>query len=115
MWCKMLSLSVFVALLLPISGARAQCPKQLDSIKLNRIRTGNTFTVGGYEYREGQRENTTTFDHNKLWALMGKNNANYTVTLLQDIGTRPGVAACTYQVKENSQDVTKLLLHGDKR
>ena len=121
MWSlKRLSLNAFVLLILPVSAADAQCPKKLDAIRLNKIRTGNTFTEGGYEYRESSVSevpgaNTTSFDHKKLWALMGKKDADYTVTLIEDIGTRPGVVACKYQVKEHGQNVTMFLLHGDKR
>jgi hypothetical protein len=106
-------LSVLV-ILIPVSGMGAQCPNKLTSIQLNKIKAGNTLTQSGYEFREGQRENRTTFDHKKLWDLMGKNGAIYTVTLEQDVAGRPNALDCIYQVKEGSNAVTKFLLHGEK-
>jgi hypothetical protein len=119
MWSlKKMSLIFLVILLIPVSGVRAQCPKNLDGnnrIKLARLKMGNTFTDGGYVFSEGKRENVVTFDHRKLWALMEKPQAIYTVTLEQQVAGRPNATDCIYQVSESGTPVTKLLIHGEKQ
>jgi hypothetical protein len=111
-YLKIVSLTMLV-ISIPVSGLCANCPNKLTSIQLNKLKSGTTFTESGYKFRLGQRgDYNVAFEPQKLWDLMSKNGAIYTVTLSQDVGSRPGTADCIYQVKEGSTAVTKLVIHG---
>jgi hypothetical protein len=116
MWyLKKLSLSFFVISLISVSVASAQCPKKLDPIKLNKLKAGQTFTENGYTFRVGNNsQNSTTFDHRRLWTELGTNGAVISVTFEKDVGGLPGTLDCQYQVTSSGNPITKFLLHGEK-